>query len=58
MQIYIAEYFKKSYLVGRSKRKKIKNRAYFIINATRALSSGDFSSDTARGRLKVKSVNE
>ena len=30
----------------------------FIINAIRPLSSGDFSSDTAGGRLKVKSVND
>ena len=35
-----------------------KNREYFIINATQALSSGDFSSDTARERLKVKSINK
>ena len=38
----------------RRKRKK----EYFIINAARALSSGDFSSDTAGGRLNVKGVNK
>ena len=35
-----------------------KKREHFIINATRALLSSDFSSDTARGHLKVKSVNK
>ena len=57
MQIYIAKYLKKSYLVGRcewKKREKInKNKEYFIINATRALLSGDFSSDTVRGVNKM-----
>ena len=30
-----------------------KKREYLIINVTRVLSSGDFSSYTPRGRLKV-----
>ena len=38
--------------------KEKKNREYFIINAGRALSSGDFLSDTTGGRLKVKNVND
>ena len=38
----------------RRKRKK----EYFIINATRGLSSGDFSRDTTEGRLIVKGVNK
>ena len=60
MQIYIAIYLKKSYVVGRCKLKMKggKNREYFIINATRVLSSSDFSSDTAGGCLKVKGVNK
>ena len=35
-----------------------KNWKYFIINDTRALSSGDFPSDTTGGCLKVKNVND
>ena len=35
-----------------------KNKEYFIMNATSALSSGDYSSDAAGGRLKVKSVSK
>ena len=31
---------------------------YYIINDTRALSSGDFSSDSTGGRLKVKNIND
>ena len=53
--------FKRSYVVGRCKRKmKIgkEKKEYFIINATIAFSSSDFSSDTARGCLKVKGVNK
>ena len=38
--------------------RKNKNKEYFIINATRGLSSGDFSSDTAGGRLNGKGVNK
>ena len=34
------------------------NREYFIINATRALSSDHFLSDTGGGRLKVKGLNK
>ena len=37
----------------RRKGKKL-NRKHFIINDTRALSSGDLSSDTTGGCLKVK----
>ena len=36
----------------------VKKREYFIIRDSRALSSGDFSSDTAGGHLKVKGVNK
>ena len=39
-------------------KKDRKNREYFIMNATRPFSSGDFSSDTAGGRLKIKGVNK
>ena len=39
-------------------KEKILNRKYFIIDKTRALSSGDLSCDTTRGRLKVKNVND
>ena len=35
-----------------------KKRKYLIINANRVLSSVDFLSDTAGGRLKVKGVNK
>ena len=38
--------------------KEEKNRECFIINAAKALSSGDFSSDTTGGRLKLKGVNK
>ena len=58
MQIYIAKYLKKSDEVRRCKRKKRKSNENFNINATRDLSSGDFSSDTTGGRLKVKNVND
>ena len=40
------------------KRKKILNQKYLIIDDTRALSSGDLSSDTTREHLKVKNVND
>ncbi len=36
-------------LIRKIKTEKYKNREYFVINATRPLSSGDFSSDTAGG---------
>ena len=42
----------------KEKKTKNKNREYFIMNATSAFSSGDFSSDTTGGRLKVKGVNK
>ena len=38
--------------------KEKKNRKYFIIDDTRAHSSGDLSSDTTGGHLKVKNVND
>ena len=31
---------------------------YYIINDTRALSSGDFSCDITGGSLKVKNIND
>ena len=40
------------------KKEKEFNRKYFIINGTRRLSSGELSSDTTRGSLKVKNVND
>ena len=63
LQICIAEYLKESYVVtGRckwkEKRQKKLNRKYFIIDDTRALSSGDSSSDKTRGCLKVKNIND
>ena len=58
MQIYKAKYWMKSYVEGSGKRKKRKKGEYFIINATRALSYGDFSSDITRGCLKGKNVND
>ena len=42
--------------MSREKEKKL-NRKYFIIDVTRALSSNNFSSDTTRGHLNVKNVN-
>ena len=39
------------------KERNNKNRENVIINATRANSSGDFSSDTTEGHVKDKGVN-
>ena len=42
----------------RGEKEKKLNRKYFIIDNTRAISSGDLSGDTTRERLKVKNVND
>ena len=60
MQIYKVKYLNIPCVVGRCKwkvrgRKKME---YFIINASRVFSSGDFSSDTAGWRLKGKGVKK
>ena len=40
------------------RRKKILSRKYLIVDGTRAVSSGDLSCDTIRGRLKSRDANK